>query len=176
MILEITFGYWVVVYPVMVRIKYVKNAVGWLSLSVAHLLPFLGVLIDLCFSSFQFYLRHVVVYFIFGLMYLGYHLFQTFYIRGPDKEPIYPAMNWYHKPLMASLLSVFMVFVYLVICLLLVKFSHIKIRRRFPGGQVIERISIKTDRIQQVQQPQQEDLNEDEDIVIDLPELKETHA
>lgn len=52
MILEITFGYWVVVYPVMVRIKYVKNAVGWLSLSVAHLLPFLGVLIDLCFSSF----------------------------------------------------------------------------------------------------------------------------
>ena len=125
----------------MVHVTYVKTSVAWLTLALAHLLPFIAVVIDLSFSSVQFYLRHMVIFFIFGLMYLGYHFIQTFILRGPSKEPIYPSMDWYQKPLMASLLTVSLLIVYVCLCLLMIKVSQIKIRKRFPDGQVLERLS-----------------------------------
>ncbi len=70
-------------------------------------------------------------------MYLGYHFIQTFVLRGPTKEPIYPSLDWYNKPLMASLLTVSVLIVYVLLCLLMVKISHVKIRKRFPDGQVV---------------------------------------
>lgn len=82
-IIFITFSFWSVVFPVMVHIRYVKNSMAWLSLTLAHLLPFLGVAIDFYLSTVQFYLRHVIIFVTFGLMYLAYHFLQTFYLRGP---------------------------------------------------------------------------------------------
>jgi hypothetical protein len=139
--MEITFGFWFVVFPVMVHVNYVKNATAWAALALAHLIPISIVAVDLYLSSFQFYLRHVIVYFFFGLMYLGYYFIQSFIMLGPGKDPIYPSMDWYKKPTMASLLIAALLIVYLGFCLLMVKVSHIKIRRRFPDGQVIAKIS-----------------------------------
>ena len=51
-ILEITFCYWTIVYPFMVTTKYASGAVAWTTLTLAHTIPFAGVILDLLFSSF----------------------------------------------------------------------------------------------------------------------------
>lgn len=106
-------------------------------LGVAHSVPFFVFLIDLNLGSIQFYMRHLAITFPCGVAYLGWHLIQTFSLRGPTKLPIYPSHDWYNFTLRSSLLTVACLVIFLLLYLMLVKVSQYKINRKFVDGQVV---------------------------------------
>lgn len=165
LILEITVCYWTIVFPFFVAgpewvkpepppdltkgyAHFTKNAAtieferkkkitDLIILGFAHSVPCIIVTIDLTLSAIQFYSRHFFVIFTIGIMYLGYHLLQTFIWRGPMLAPIYPSHDWYNYPLRSTLLTVACLVIFCLLYLMLVKVSQIKIGKRFPQGQVV---------------------------------------
>jgi hypothetical protein len=51
-----------------------KKGVVYFVMGLMHSLPFIGVTIDMCFSSFNFYWRHLVLFMILSIGYLGVNL------------------------------------------------------------------------------------------------------
>jgi hypothetical protein len=150
MIFEITACFWLVVFPFMVteepkdahvpyndellRKRKIRIITTFIAIGFAHLLPFTAVVTDFRRSAFKFYAKHFLLIFIFSILYLSYHLFQTFYLRGPNEEPIYPSHDWRHHPVRSSLLTILCLLILSLIYQLLVRVSEMKIRNQFPGG------------------------------------------
>jgi hypothetical protein len=150
MIFEITTCFWLIVFPFMVteepkdanipyndellRKRKIRIISTFIAIGFAHLLPFTAVVTDFRRSSVRFYGRHFILIFIFSIMYLAYHLFQTFYLRGPNEEPIYPSHDWRNHPVRSSLLTVVALLMLGIIFRVLVKLSAKKITTRFPDG------------------------------------------
>ena len=150
MIFEITACFWLVVFPFMVteepkdahvpyndellRKRKIRIITTFIAIGFAHLLPFIAVVTDFRRSAVKFYAKHFLLIFIFSILYLSYHLFQTFYLRGPNEEPIYPSHDWRHHPVRSSLLTILCLLILSLIYQLLVRVSEMKIRNQFPGG------------------------------------------
>jgi len=152
MIFEITTCFWLVVFPFMVteepkdahvpyndellRKRKIRIISTFIAIGFAHFLPFTAVAFDFKRSSVRFYGRHFILIFIFSILYLSYHLFQTFYLRGQNEEPIYPSHDWRGHPTRSTLLTVLCLMILGLIYRVLVKISDSKIKTRFPDGQV----------------------------------------
>ena len=148
---EITFCFWVVVFPFFLfgpvwldsegrpensqPPTVNQTVVKYLQLSLAHSMPFTGITMDLYLSSIQIYPAHLVPIQLVAVLYLVYHLLQTFLLRGRDTPPIYPSHDWYTYPLRSALLA--SVCLFAIPCLFWVLFyiSKRKIEARFPNGQ-----------------------------------------
>lgn len=152
MICEITACFWLIVFPFMVteepkdkdvpyndellRKRKIRIIVTYIAISFAHVLPFCAIAVDFRKSAFKFYTRHIYLVFAFALLYISYHLFQTFCLRGPDEEPIYPSHDWYNHPIRSILLTVLCFVILWLIFNILVRLSDHKIKKAFPDGQV----------------------------------------
>lgn len=144
MIFEITACFWLIVFPFMVteepkdaHIPYndallhkrkIRIITTFIVIGIAHILPCTAVAIDFRNSSVRFYGRHFILILTFAIMYLTYHLFQTFYLRGPNEDPIYPSHDWRKHPVRSSLLSVLCLIILGAIYYALVKITSSRIK------------------------------------------------
>lgn len=115
--------------------KRLNEAVTLTAIGAAHFFPCLLVAIDLRSSSIKFYRRHLVLIILLAALYLAYHLFQTFYLLGPTKSPIYPSHDWYNNPVRSSVLTAVSFAILVLIFQGLVCYTERKISAKFPGGQ-----------------------------------------
>lgn len=118
----------------LLRKRKIRIITTLIAIGFAHLLPFSAVVTDFRKSSVRFYARHFILIFIFSILYICYHLFQTFYLRGPYEDPIYPSHDWRRHPTRSTLLTVLCLIILGLIYSRLVKFSAFKIKTRFPDG------------------------------------------
>lgn len=94
-----------------------------------HVIPFCFLAVEFSLSTFNFYRRHIVLWLILVICYVGVNLLQTF--TKKIKDSIYPCVDWHRRPELAGVL----VFVFLgltyIVYIQIVRITNRKLQKSF---------------------------------------------